>query len=316
MIFDVIYKIYFLLKRKKREGTILKKFYIMFINYIEDFFNNKLVKYYQKNNNRFFLKKQNRDERIVASLTSYPKRISSVWITIETIINQSMQPDKIILWLAAEQFPNKYDDLPDTLLGLMNKGLTIKFCKDLKSHKKYYYAMKEYANDIVILFDDDMFYPRDTIKKLYKLHKKNPNDVCVITSQIITPSIYTLPSKWKNPDNIDNIKNSFNVQIFSGSGTLLLPNILNEKAFDEELINELCPYADDLWLTFMIYKNGKQISSLKKWRSFPVSIYGTSEDSLYYTNVSKGKNDEQWRNLIRYFPDDFKRWEQRYNEKH
>lgn len=95
-----------------------------------------------------------------------------------------MKPDEIILWLAEEQF-NGIDSLPKALLEQQKRGLTIRFCDDLRSHKKYYYTMQEYPRDIVILVDDDMFYPKDTIKKLWKLHKKYPNDICSITTQII-----------------------------------------------------------------------------------------------------------------------------------
>ena len=59
--------------------------------------------------------------------------------------------------------------------------------------------MQEYPRDIVILVDDDMFYPKDTIKKLWKLHKKYPNDICSITTQIIDPSFDSKPSIWRNP---------------------------------------------------------------------------------------------------------------------
>lgn len=316
MIFDVIYKLYFVLKRLMRNEKFNKNKLIKFIiNIIQDIFNSKLPLYYKKNQDKIFLKRKKSNVKIIASLTTYPKRINTVWITINSIINQSLQPDSIILWLAEEQFPNKYEDLPSSLLQLQSKGLQIRFCEDLKSHKKYYYTLQEYPNDLVVLFDDDMFYPKDTIKKLYKLYQDNSHDVCTITTQLITPSIYTNPSKWQNPSINQKIKHCSKVQIFSGSGTLLKANMLDKTVFDKEAIKSICPYADDLWLTFMIYKHGNKITSLNRWRSFPIGIYGTAADSLYYVNVVDNQNDKQWSNLIDYFPDDFKKWEQEYDKK-
>lgn len=315
MIFDVIYKLYFVLNRLVRNEKFNKSKLVRFIiNIIQDIFNSKLPLYYKKNQDKIFLKSKNSNVKIIASLTTYPKRIKTVWITINSIINQSLQPDSIILWLAEEQFPNKYEDLPSSLLQLQSKGLQIRFCEDLKSHKKYYYTLQEYPDDLVVLFDDDMFYPKDTIKKLYKLYQENFHDVCTITTQFITPSIYTSPSKWRNPSINQKIKHYSKVQIFSGSGTLLKANMLDEAVFDKEAIKNICPYADDLWLTFMTLKKGTKITSLSKWRSFPIEIYGTSEESLWYVNSEQGKNDEQWENLMKEYPKVFERLEREYDE--
>ena len=46
-------------------------------------------------------------------------------------------------------------------LDQQKRGLTIRFCEDLKAHKKYYYAFKEYPDDIVITVDDDVIYPQE-----------------------------------------------------------------------------------------------------------------------------------------------------------
>ena len=48
---------------------------------------------------------------LIVSLTSFPERINLAHITISTLLNQSLEPDKIILWLAEEQFFQKENDL-------------------------------------------------------------------------------------------------------------------------------------------------------------------------------------------------------------
>lgn len=39
----------------------------------------------------------------------------------------------------------------------------------------------------------------------------------------------------------------------------------------------------------MTYKNNIRIISLNKWRAFPIIIYGTGEESLWYINAKEGK---------------------------
>jgi len=40
-----------------------------------------------------------RQSRIIVSLTTYPARINSVWITVSSLLQQTMKPYKVILWL-------------------------------------------------------------------------------------------------------------------------------------------------------------------------------------------------------------------------
>lgn len=63
-----------------------------------------------------------RTPRIIVSLTSYPARISVVFQVLERMLVQTLRPDKVILWLAKEQFPNREADLPDELLALCEEG--------------------------------------------------------------------------------------------------------------------------------------------------------------------------------------------------
>ena len=55
------------------------------------------------------------------------------------------------MWLAKEQFEN-IEDLPQELKEQQKRGLTIRFCDDLRSHKKYYYVLQENPNDIVAIY--------------------------------------------------------------------------------------------------------------------------------------------------------------------
>ena len=78
-----------------------------------------------------------KNNELIISLTSYPARIKNVHKTTNTLLNQSLKANKVILWLAENQFPNKEQDLPSKLLAQTTKGLTISwYHKDIKSYKK------------------------------------------------------------------------------------------------------------------------------------------------------------------------------------
>ena len=94
--------------------------------------------------------KKLKTRRIIVSLTSYPARIAGIAQMLESIYSQTRKADKIVLWLAEEQFPNKDDDLPDDLRKLQFEDkLEVRWCDDLKPHKKYFYALQEFTDDVV-----------------------------------------------------------------------------------------------------------------------------------------------------------------------
>ena len=302
-MYSLVYKLYFSLKRKAKKlhisGRSLSVMHKKLLDYCEWFYNIPLAQWYQTHPSlKSGVMPRKRDQKIIISLTTYPKRIGTIWLTIETLLRQSMKPDEIILWLAESQFPNRLDDLPENLVRLQSRGLTIRFCDDLRSHKKYYFSLQEYPNDLVILADDDMFYPWDTVRKLMRMHKKWPDDICCMTAQVIEPAFTSLPSKWRNPHLHERLEHSEQIQAFTGSGTLIPPGTLHPDVFDKDAIQELCFHADDLWITFMAHRKGTRITTQKKWRPFPICIYGTAEGSLYYINAEGMQNDVQWKNLL------------------
>lgn len=306
-MYSLIYKLFFFLKRTEKKKCEKhkqpSKVVAFLLGYVEWFYNIPLSGWYEKHpSQKAGTTDQRREQEIIVSLTTYPKRIGTIWLTIETLMRQSVKPDEIILWLAESQFPNGISDLPENLLRLQNRGLTIRFCDDLRSHKKYYYALQEYSRDLVILADDDMFYPRDTIQKLLKMHKKWPDDICCMTAQVIEPSFRSVPSLWRNPrlDEHD-LQHTDQIQAFTGSGTLIPPDALPAEAFNKDVFRRICLHADDLWMTFMAHRKGTKTTTVHSWRPFPICIYGTAEGSLYYINGEGMQNDVQWQNLLDYY---------------
>lgn len=306
-MYSLIYKVYFGLTRAVKKKRMARKKVSprmkRALDYCEWFYNIPVARWYEKYpGKRQGVTKRKREQKIIISLTTYPKRIGTICLTIETLMRQSVKPDEIILWLASSQFEEGLNSLPESLLRLQSRGLTIRFCDDLRSHKKYYYALQEYPNDLVVLADDDMFYPRDTVKKLLQMHKKWPNDICCITAQVIQPDRYAVPSFWRNPGlNEKNLQHTDRIQAYTGSGTLIPPGALHEDVFDRERLRELCLHADDLWVAFMAHRKGTKVTTLPKWRPFPVCIYGTAEGSLYYINGAEKQNDLQWQNLLEHY---------------
>ena len=246
--------------------------------------------------------------KVIVSLTTFPARIDTVWITIETLLRQTYKPEMIILWLAETQFKSM-ESLPKKLLNLQRFGLTIKFCDDLRSHKKYYYSMQNYPEHIIITVDDDTFYPEDLVENLTTAHYTYPDAVCCNYGHVITIEEGNIEpySKWNSGVNGYIHPSEYLVPI-GCEGVLYPPGCLFEDAFDKGKIASLCPLADDLWLKSMSALNG-----IKAVRANPKSISYANlpvakKNPLNELNVNENMNDIQLNSIMDQYPELKKIW--------
>jgi len=241
------------------------------------------------------------DKNIIVSLTSFPARIEGVSIVIENMLNQTIKPDQILLYLAEEQFPNKV--LPDKLklLEEENACFNIKYCDDLKPHKKYFYAMQEYPKDIIITVDDDIYYPLDVIEKLLDSYKRYPNAVSCMrghTIKMYDEETYAPYKKWKEPKRIVGRPSILTLPTGVG-GVLYPPGCLATEVFNKDAIKSTCLFADDLWLKWMQLKKG--IPCILVQDKFELRyIDGTQDSCLWKDNDDGGRNNSAWRDIIDY----------------
>ncbi len=212
------------------------------------------------------LNTEKRPYKIVASLTSFPARIHCVEYAIKSLMLQSVKPDRIILWLAYEQFSE--NEIPESLEKMKKYGLEIRFCDDLKSHKKYYYAMQEQLEDeLLITYDDDIIYEYNSIEKLVTTFEKFPD--CVICNR--AQAFYRddkgtiVPYKSWNVISNEGVQNpSSKLMPSTGAGCLYPYKILNERVFNREDIEKYAATTDDLWIGFnCLYSNVKIVKTRK-----------------------------------------------------
>ena len=235
---------------------------------------------------------------IIVSLTSFPARINGVHLVIECMLRQTIMPKKIILWLSLKQFPDKI--VPNTLLKLVNDIFEIRFVEeDYRSHKKYYYVMKEYPNDWILIVDDDLFYPSDMIEKMMSARDKHKNSIICRYACIIPDYKKEVPSYSLWPEEI--AEESDNIHLFfgSGGGTLIKKDLFAKYLLDIELAIKLTPIADDLWLNAMANLIGTDKFKIKCGLLLP--IIKNQNDRLCHENINNGQNDVQIRNLENYF---------------
>ena len=296
-------------KNKKRELQMhIFRFFVRekWRKPVKDFFYSKRADWRYRN---FIHKNRNRNfEKIpdlIVTLTSYPARISTISETLISLLDQNLKPEKVILWLAEEQFPNREKDLSEKIIQLKNFGLEIKWCRDLKSYKKLIPALETEKNKIYVTADDDIFYPKNWLKNLYEDYQKDKNSIFCHRIHKITfdESGKVKPYQdWKKCLIKGEEKENDVLFFTTGGGVLFPPNCFYQDVLDEELFKKLCPLADDLWFWMMIVLNRKKIKIVKNNVYRIKNNGGTQEEEpLWKINREAGFNDEQLQNLMKHY---------------
>ena len=230
-------------------------------------------------------------EGVIISLTSFPARIATVWQVVKSLRNQTILPEKIILWLSRQQFPTR-DSVPRSLWEQVDTLFEIRMVDDdIRSHKKYYYAMREFPGKTIVTCDDDIYYHPDMLAALLKGSWLYPS--CVVAN--VTKRLRfddrgnLLPySQWET--GVEAYATDNLVQIGVG-GVLYPPHCLDETVLDRPLFMDICPLADDIWLNAMARKKGTPVvQSALSILPLPIKNEGSSLTAI---NVGESMNDRQ-----------------------
>ena len=200
------------------------------------------------------------ERKVIASLTSWTKRISTVHLAIQTILNQTRRPDLTVLYLAKEEFPRREKDLPRELLNLRSDRFEIRWTKNIRQYKKLIPALKDFPDDIIITFDDDVFYNLEVIKRLLEGYKKEPACIqCHRATTVLLDEAQEVKF-W--------VEKYFDCPTYSHKftgigGVLYPPHYLSDKIFDEKSFMRLAPTNDDVWFWAMAILNGRRVNVVK-----------------------------------------------------
>lgn len=232
--------------------------------------------------------------RVIVSFTSYPARIKTICNVIDSIVKQTILPDKIILYLSSNQFL-MCDKLPD--FGEYEKyGFELHWHEeDLGPHKKYYYAMQEYPEDIIITIDDDVCYKKTMIEELINYHNKYPKAVIARRAHLVTwmqDGMIAPYEKWYM-ETLRYIGIPRMDLVATGcSGILYPPHLFKTEIFNKKMFMEKAPYADDLWLKVMELYSKIPVVLTKEYFD-DVGLGDYSANGLYTAQNSNGGNDVQ-----------------------
>ena len=240
---------------------------------------------------------------LVLSLTSYPARFSTLHLTLASLLDQTVRPDRIILWIA----DNDLDQLPPKVRRLKQRGIQIRRCEDLRSFKKLVPALESFPDSFIATADDDLDYPAEWLEELVA-GVSGSMIVCHRAHRPIRRADGKLAPylDWAL-DVQDEAARAPSADIVptSGAGALYPPRSLHPMVTDRSLFQRLCPHGDDLWFYWCARMAGtlsRKVGGHMRLVSWP----GSQDTSLWGVNA-KGGNDRMIAALEAEFPLDRER---------
>lgn len=206
------------------------------------------------------LNKEKRDTILTCTLTTFPDRIDTVQYTIKSLFNQSVKPDRIVLWLASSEFENF--QFPESINRLQERGLEIRYCDNYFGHKRYYKMIEEQKeNECIIMFDDDILFPYCLIERLYDKWLQFPDCVICERGQVMTFDGDKIlnPGRWSSTSDEGIDKPSYKILASPGGGCLFPPKALYKDANNTDMISKYALKTGDIWLMFQTVQNDTKI---------------------------------------------------------
>lgn len=202
---------------------------------------------------------------LVISMTSWTKRIGNVKKVVESIINNTVKPDRVYLNLSKEEF--KDIELPQDLLDYFNSDerLIINWVSGLNTRSfKKIYPILDYLeeDDIIIYTDDDILFPKDLIEHRLKDFKTYGGKYPLSSSNRFTREIP-------------------NMMVIAPVGLVTKKMLKNwEKLITKEII---ATNNDDRTLLYLLYLNGYVARPVTRY-----SARGLKKNFSYNTIDSMG----------------------------
>ncbi len=234
---------------------------------------------------------------LIVSLTSFPARFDRLKFTLRSLIEQSVRPDKICLWIE----PNQFADLPaDVWAYCHNHDLYVMSAQDIGPGTKLIPALREYPRATIVTADDDFYYPPGWLAVLVDGAKQHPGSIVCRRAHLARTSNdgKFLPySKWEAQTSVP-VPTASGTYIFPTGvgGVLYPPGSLDPTVLDDDRLLRLTPKADDVWFFWMARLAGT--NQVRVGGKLPmVNWPGSQSVGLVHNNVGESGNDRQILNM-------------------
>lgn len=230
---------------------------------------------------------------VIVSMTSFPAAIPYAIKAILSILDGSVLPDKIVLYLTFSQFGD--NGIPEELLKLAGSNPLFEirdYGTDIRSYRKLIPALADFPDAVIVTVDDDVAYHRDMLRDLLRLHKEFPDAVLAHRAKRVEPGKpYRKWRKYRWYDFLFKRIHSGYLNIQTGVGGVLYPpHSLSEDMLDVEKFTRTAPTTDDIWFWAAAVANGTPVIPVPFGHNKPKGVGKPRALSLKTSNFKSGED--------------------------
>lgn len=225
--------------------------------------------------------------QVVVSLTSFPAAIPYAAKAVQSILNGSVLPNKIVLYLTFSQFGE--DGIPKELTSISERYPIFEirdYPADIRSYRKLIPALSDFPDAVIVTIDDDVAYHRHMLRNLLRWHAKMPEVVLAYRAKRMKPGQpYRTWRKYRWYHFLTKrIHRSYrNLQTGVG-GVLYPPGTLKKEMLDVKLFTRMAPTTDDIWFWAAGVANGTCVIPVPFGYNKPKGLKKPRELSLKTVN--------------------------------
>ena len=234
---------------------------------------------------------------LIVAMTSYPGRAQKAWIAVETLLRQTVVPEKLILVLNEEEFPNRV--IPRQLSPRLRRGLQIMWVeKNGRSFDKLLPVRAAFPDQSIVTVDDDKCFPRTLLASLFDASQSQPQAVIGARGwkiQKYSSGDIHYGDNWIRARSGDSGHAIFTP---GGNGCLYPAFSLDDSVDSYADAQKVCPSADDIWFWGAALKKQTQFFCLGMPPHRPIN-HGEKAGAL--SSVNQSRNDEQFQAALDFF---------------
>ncbi|MFV0471596.1 MAG: glycosyltransferase [Paludibacteraceae bacterium] len=230
-------------------------------------------------------------EQVIVSLTSFPAAILYAAQGIQSILQGTVLPDKIVLYLTVSQFGE--EGIPEVLRNLTNSSPIFEirnYDDDIRSYRKLVPALSDFPDAVIVTIDDDAWYNKNMLQSLLRLHKQIPDAIIAHRAKRIkinAPYRQWKKYRWYHFLSKRIYSRFDNIQTGVG-GVLYPPHSLKEEMINPKLFKVIAPTTDDIWFWAAAVANGIKIVPVPFGYNKPKGLHKPKNLSLKTVNFKSG----------------------------
>lgn len=226
---------------------------------------------------------------------------------IQSILDGTLQPDKVVLYLCKVEFGDK--EVPQDVLQFVQDNPIVEvryYPRNLRSYMKLVPALHDFPEDIIVTIDDDIHYHPNMLRDLVAVHTRVPD--AIIAHRVRKIRLGTPYNKWRKYKWYDfvfkKLRPTFSGLLTGVGGVLYPPHSLDETMLDPDTFTTIAPTTDDIWFWAAAVSKGTPIVPVPAGHNALREVGKPAELSLKTVNLEPGndRNREAFDRVLERYP--------------